>query len=81
MEKRVLGVDIGGVIIDKANDNTDTSLFGNNYLNTTAVKDAFMSLKELNIRFGGEVCIVSKCGSNTERKTKEWLQHHDFPVV
>jgi len=32
----VLGVDIGGVIIDRINDGTDTSFFGDNYLRTTA---------------------------------------------
>ena len=35
-----LGVDIGGVIIDRANDRTDTSFFGGNYLETTAVPGA-----------------------------------------
>jgi len=31
-----IGIDIGGVIIDRArNDNSDTSLFGANYLNAT----------------------------------------------
>ena len=32
MQKEVLGVDIGGVIIDRINDWTDTSFFGENYL-------------------------------------------------
>ena len=27
-----IGIDIGGVIIDRANDGTDTSFFSNNYL-------------------------------------------------
>jgi len=36
MEAEVLGVDIGGVIMDKANDSTDTSFFSENFLETTA---------------------------------------------
>ncbi|MBA3679436.1 hypothetical protein H0W80_04625, partial [Candidatus Saccharibacteria bacterium] len=43
----VLGVDVGGVIIDRVNDNTDTSFFGDNYLSTTAVSDVFEALAEL----------------------------------
>jgi len=75
-----LGIDIGGVIIDrKKNDNTDTSLFGPNYLNAFAVDGAFQAIKTLHERFSGEVYLVSKCGQNIERKSKEWLAHNGFP--
>ena len=74
-----LGVDIGGVLIDRINDNTDTSFFGDNYLKTTTVPNAFESVKRLAAaRFGDEVHLVSKCGPNIERKSREWLAHHDF---
>lgn len=74
-----LGVDIGGVLIDRINDNTDTSFFGSNYLKTTAVPDAFDTIAELNRGlFKGAVRLVSKCGLNTQRKTKEWLEHNGF---
>lgn len=77
-QSEVLGVDIGGVVMDRINDNTDTSFFGDNYLNTTAVPGTIEALKRLvTERFGTEVHFVSKCGPNIERKTREWLKHHD----
>jgi hypothetical protein len=74
-----LGVDIGGVIMDKANDNTDTAFFGDNFLNTTAVPDTFEVLAALvQKRFGPNVHIVSKCGKKIEEKSRLWLAHHNF---
>ena len=74
-----LGVDIGGVIIDRVADDADTSFFGGRYLETPAVPDAFATLAALaKGRFAGNVWLVSKCGANTERKTREWLAHTGF---
>lgn len=79
MRKLCLGVDIGGVIIDRANDGTDTSFFSENYLRTTAVEGVFDALRTLvDVKFGDEVYLVSKCGRNVELKTLHWLEHHDF---
>jgi hypothetical protein len=77
----ILGVDIGKVVVDgRANDRTDTSFFGPNYLQTTAVPGAFEALRQLVChRFGqNNVHLVSKCGKNIETKTREWLLHKDF---
>lgn len=75
----VLGVDIGGVIIDRINDGTDTSFFGDNYLRTTAVPGVFEALRRLvDERFGERVWLVSKCGRRIQEKTLRWLRHHDF---
>ncbi len=77
MKHNRLGVDVGGVIISRQNDHTDTSFFGHNYLKTTAVEEVFECLRQL--REGGfEVFIVSKCGANVQRKTLEWMAHHRF---
>jgi hypothetical protein len=74
-----LGVDIGGVIIDRVNDALDTSFFGDRYLETTAVPGAFAALRTLaDQRFGGEVYLVSKCGRRVQERTLAWLAHHDF---
>ena len=72
----ILGVDIGGVIIDRENDRSDTSFFGDRYLETTAVPGAFEALEILSRRF--RTYLVSKCGPKTERRTLEWLRHHRF---
>src|SRR4051812_21818344 len=74
-----LGVDIGGVIIDRVNDALDTSFFGDNYLQTTAVPGVFDALQHLNAgRFAGRVYLVSKCGARVQAKTLAWLQQHAF---
>lgn len=59
----ILGVDIGGVIIDRINNGTDTSFFTENYLQTTAVPGVFDALQQLmNRKFGENIYLVSKCG-------------------
>ncbi|WP_405434135.1 hypothetical protein [Micromonospora sp. NBC_00617] len=74
---RRLGVDIGGVLIEPADDDADTSFFGAHYLRTPMVDGAFDALAALGPAFD-EVHLVSKCGESTERRTREWLAHHDF---
>lgn len=75
----VLGVDVGGVIIDRANDDSDTSFFSDNYLRTTATSGAFAALRRLvDGHFGSDVHVISKCGPSVEQKTREWLAHHCF---
>jgi hypothetical protein len=74
-----LGIDVGGVIIDrKRNDSSDTSLFGPNYLQAHAVPGAFQTIQKLHEIFGDQVYIVSKCGQNIERKTREWMEANRF---
>ncbi len=75
----VLGIDIGGVIIDKVNDGTDTAFFGPNFLLTTAVEGAIETITQLvQHRFGERVHIVSKCGAAVQDKSRLWLAHRDF---
>jgi hypothetical protein len=75
----VLGVDIGGVIIDRVNDGTDTSFFGDNYLATTPTPGVFDALARLvNEKFGEHAYVVSKCGQRTQDRSVEWLAHHRF---
>ncbi len=80
--KRIIGVDVGGVITDiLKNDGTDTSFLSDNYLQTTAVPDSFESLKKLNSDlsyFPRLVRIVSKAEPKTEQKTRDWFNHHGF---
>jgi hypothetical protein len=79
LHEEVLGIDIGGVIIDRVNDNTDTSFFGSNYLRTSAVPGAFEEIRKLvDGRFGSQVYLVSKCGKQVEAKSRDWLAHHRF---
>ena len=74
-----LGIDVGGVIIDRANDVTDTSFFSENFLQTTAVPGAFGAIARLvRERFHGQAHVVSKCGIKIQHKTRKWLEHHSF---
>ncbi len=74
----ILGIDVGGVIIDAANDKHDTSMFGKNYLEATPVPGAFEAIALLRDRFLGELVIVSKAGPEMQKKTVHWLCHHRF---
>lgn len=73
-----LGIDVGGVIIQPADEDDDTSFFGDNYLRTPPVPGAFEAIAELRRTFDDRMYIVSKCGERTRRRTVEWLNHHDF---
>jgi len=73
-----IGIDIGGVIIDRSNDAEDTSLFGDNYLNAKPLEGAFASIKELAGWISTEIHLVSKCGERIQKRSLEWLQHNEF---
>ena len=76
--QRKLGVDVGGVIIDRVrNDGTDTAFKGEKYLETTAVPFVFYALLKLRERFE-HVYVVSKCGLTIELKTRVWLKQKGF---
>ena len=75
----ILGIDLGGVVIDRVNDGTDTSFFGDNYLETTAVPGAIKAIRKLgDSRFGDNIWIVSKCGPRIQTRSLDWLEHHRF---
>lgn len=78
-QQAVLGVDVGGVIIDRAkNDGTDTSFLGDNYLVTTAVPGAIETLAALSRRLEGRIYVVSKCGRRVQEKTLHWFEEYAF---
>lgn len=75
-----IGIDIGGVIIDRVKDGVyDTSFKVNDSTKTPAVKDALASIKTLTKLFHPEnIYLVSVCDSETEKKTNEWLEANNF---
>jgi hypothetical protein len=75
-----LGIDVGGVIIDRVAESADTSFFGGGYLETPQVPDAIATIAALvkGPLFEGRGYVVSKCGAATEKKTREWLAHNGF---
>lgn len=75
----VLGVDVGGVIVDRAGENSDISFFGGRPMETPAVSGVFEALSIL-IRgvFDGRVYLVSKAGPRTAATTRARLEHTGF---
>ncbi len=75
----VLGVDIGGVIVDRVAPGCDTSFFGRRPLDTPVVDGAIEALGQLAREpFQWRVYLVSKARSTTSATTREWLEHIDF---
>ena len=78
MDRPKLGIDIGRVIIDRCNDKTPTSFFGNNFLQSTPSPNAFDCIAQLNDIFQKQVYLVSKARPENQEKFLAWLEHHDF---
>ncbi len=72
---KVLGIDIGGVII--GGDGEDTSFFSDNFLLTPELEGASDVIARVKSQFD-DVVIISKCGRRVEEKSILWLQHHKF---
>jgi hypothetical protein len=78
----VLGVDIGGVLIQRAADDDDTSFFGARPMDTPPVAGAFEALAELAAGpFAYRVHLVSKAGPSVTERTLAWLAHQEFSSV
>jgi hypothetical protein len=78
-----LGIDIGKVIINGPAhpEGGDTAFFTGDtarMLRTPAMPGAFEAIARLVTLFDGRVWLVSKCGERVERRTLQWLEHHDF---
>ena len=82
MRPALLGVDIGGVLIDRVAKGADTSFFADNFLETPEVAGAFDALKLLGTgAFGARIYLVSKCGPRIEGRTRLWLEHKGFHSI
>ena len=77
--KKVLGVDIGNVIINnRLNDPEVVKVDEAVYAAFPASEGVFESLKTLNDYFGGEVYLISKCTEWAQIQILAWLKAHDF---
>ena len=75
----VFGVDVGGVITCGRRDGEDT-FFQGDYLRNPRIGGSFDGLRTLvEDVFGPEnSCVISKCGTRVEFKTKEWMKAQNF---
>jgi len=72
-ESEALGVDIGGVIIDRVSEDDQS------YAGAVAVEGAFEAIARLvQRRFREHVWLVSRCEESREPVLVEWLERHDF---
>ncbi len=73
-----LGIDIGGVIIQRIDGDSDTS-FHKDFLSTPEVADAIEAIRDIvGSRFGDRVWLISKCGPEVEGLTRHWLDARRF---
>lgn len=75
----VLGVDIGGVVLDGADYREDATPRGpvlGPASEMPGVKTALVTLREE--VFGPDIFLVSKCGPQTEARAREWLAEEGF---
>jgi len=77
---RRVGIDVGHVIMDGANDGTETDFVrGDRYLEATAVPGCIETVRDIVAKYGSDnVFIVSKCGTKTQQRTRHWLAHNRF---
>lgn len=80
-----LGVDFGRVIHGGAAESgpADTVFLDGDLaqaLRSPATDGAFDVLPRLVELFDGQVWVISKCGERIQRRTLQWLDHHDFYV-
>lgn len=69
----VLGLDVGGVIVDRVAERSDTSFFGDRPMDTPATAGALEALPRLLDLFEHRVHIVSKAGPKIAGLTRRWL--------
>ncbi len=69
----MLGIDVGGVFVDRVAAGSDTSFFGDRPMDTPAVPGAIDAVSELVELFEYRVHIVSKAGPKIAELTRRWL--------
>lgn len=76
----VLGIDIGGVIIDRVSeDETGAPGLADRFATIPPIAGAFDAIARLvRERFGDRVWLVSRADEASEARIREWLPHREF---
>lgn len=75
---RALGIDIGGVLVDRVAEDSDTSFFGDRPMDTPLVAGSLEAVQALIEMFEWRVYIVSKAGPKIAELSRAWLGRHGF---
>ncbi|HVT78435.1 MAG TPA: hypothetical protein VHD87_15465 [Acidimicrobiales bacterium] len=71
-----IGIDVGGVLVDRVGENSDTSFFGDRPMDTPMVAGAHDAVAAVLELFAGRVYIVSKAGPKIAELSRKWLALH-----
>lgn len=74
----VLGLDVGGVLLDRVSDKTDTSFLGTRPMETPIVNGSLVAVQQLVEHFDQRVHIISKAGPQVAGLTTQWLTMHGY---
>ena len=79
-KSEAFGVDIGGVLIDRVNEDDETQTQGpSSYADAAQVEGAFGAVARLaQRRFRDRIWLVSRCDKPRELVLIKWLERHDF---
>lgn len=73
-----LGVDIGGVLVDRVAEGSDTSFFGSDPMATPMVPGSLECIRSLVVLLDYRVHIVSKAGPKIAELSRRWMGRHGF---
>lgn len=73
-----LGIDIGGVLVDRVAEDSDTSFFGTNPMDTPMVPGSLEAVRTLVEHFDHRVYVVSKAEPKIAALGRRWLRLRGF---
>ena len=76
-KEQILGIDIGGVIIDVWKHGNDKLFFSDNFLETPEVTGAFEAIRSLRKSFDS-IQFISHCSDENRARFIGWLKVHNF---
>ncbi len=73
-----IGLDVGGVLLDRSLGADEASFFGTRPMDTPVMPGALEAVSTLAGVFEGRILIVSRAGHRTRELSRQWLGLHGF---
>lgn len=77
-ESPTIGLDVGGVLLDRSIGADEASFFGNRPMDTPVMPGALEAVRALALLFEGRIVILSRAGPRTKALSRSWLGMHGF---